>query len=262
MTDGCEGSAGLPARARRVAIAAYAAFSHAVEAGGATVLGLAEAPASPMLNRVVGLGVERPATEADLDAALAAIEPGVTFYVAVDPEARPPELGDWLAARGLEPSWGWMAFARDVATVPQAPTELELAEVADADAAAACARVAAAGYGLPEALEPVIAGARDAGWHYWIALEGDVPVATAALFVADGAGYLGLAATLAEHRGKGAQNALLAARIRRAGELGCDVVFTETGEHRDDRPSNSYRNILRAGFRELAVTANWLGRPA
>ncbi len=79
------------------------------------------------------------------------------------------------------------------------------------------------------------------------------------LYSADGVGYLGFAGTLPEHRGRGAQSALLAERIRRAGELGCDVLVTETGERRDDRPSNSYRNILRAGFAEVAVTANWLG---
>ncbi len=76
--------------------------------------------------------------------------------------------------------------------------------------------------------------------------------------MSDGAGYLGFAATLADHRRKGAQSALLAARIRRARELGCDVVLTETGELRDDLPGNSYRNILRAGFEEVAVTENWL----
>jgi GNAT superfamily N-acetyltransferase len=262
MTDGLADSAGLPARAARLSRAAYASFSHAVDAGGATVLTIAEAPASPMLNRIVGLGVERPAGEADVDAALAAIAPGVTFYVAVDPGARPPELGGWLAARGLEPSWGWMAFARGIEAVPAAGTTLELTEVDDADAAAAFARVVRTSYGLPEPTERAIAGARDAGWQCWVALDGDVPVGAAALFVAERAGYLGFAATLAEHRGKGAQNALLAARIRRAAELGCEVVFTETGERQEDRPSNSYRNILRAGFRELAVTANWLGRPA
>ena len=58
---------------------------------------------------------------------------------------------------------------------------------------------------------------------------------------------LGFAATLPEHRGKSGQNALLAARRRHAREAGCDVVVTETGELRDDRPSSSYRNILRAG---------------
>jgi hypothetical protein len=52
----------------------------------------------------------------------------------------------------------------------------------------------------------------------------------------------------------------LAERLRAAGHLGCDRAVTETGERSGDRPSNSYRNILRAGFEEVAVTANWLGR--
>ncbi|HEV2786041.1 MAG TPA: GNAT family N-acetyltransferase, partial [Solirubrobacteraceae bacterium] len=72
--------------------------------------------------------------------------------------------------------------------------------------------------------------------------------------------YLGFAGTLIEHRGKGAQTALLARRIQRARELGCQRLVTETGERKAGRPSNSYRNILRAGFTEVAVTANWLGR--
>ena len=76
-----------------------------------------------------------------------------------------------------------------------------------------------------------------------------------------GAAYLGFAATLPEHRGKGAQGALIAARIQRAGELGCATIVTETGERRDDGPGNSYRNILRFGFEERCVVPNWL-RPA
>ena len=53
----------------------------------------------------------------------------------------------------------------------------------------------------------------DLGWDCWLALDGDEPAAAAGLFVAEGVGYLGFAATLPEHRGKGGQNALLAARI-------------------------------------------------
>ena len=113
---------------------------------------------------------------------------------------------------------------------------------------------------MPEAVELPIAGAHDRGWRGWIALDGDEPVGAAGLFAADGVAYLGFAGTLPDHRGKGAQNALLATRIRSAAELGCDVVVTETGERRDDRPSSSHRNILRAGFTEVGVTANWLGR--
>lgn len=40
-----------------------------------------------------------------------------------------------------------------------------------------------------------------------------------------------------------------------------EELVTETGEWRDDRPSDSHRNILRSGFEERYVTANRL-RPA
>ncbi len=247
-------------REERIGLEASRAFSTAIEAGGATVLCVPEAPESPMLNRVVGLGADRPATESEVDAALAAIGPGVTYYAAVAPGARPAELPAWLRARGLSPGWGWMVFHRGVEDAPPAHTTLQVTEAVTSDERAAFARVVRVSYGLPEAVEATIASAPDGGWQCWLALAGDEPAGAAALFAADGAAYLGLAGTLPEHRDKGAQTALLAARIRRAAQLGCDVVVTETGERRDDRPSNSYRNILRAGFKELGVTENWIGR--
>lgn len=248
-------------RDERVTLQAYACLYPAVaEAGGATVLRSPSAPGSPMLNRIVGLGSEEPATEEALDAALAAMGDDVTCYVSVAPGARPAELVDWLRERGLEPGWGWMSFRRGVADVEPPRTTLRLVEVS-APQAEDFGRVVAAGYGLPEESIPWIAKAHERGWTCWLAHDGDEPAAAAALYVAEGAGYLGFAATLPEHRRKGAQSALLEARIRRAREWGCDSVLTETGEARDGRPGNSYRNILRAGFEEVAVTANWL-RPA
>ena len=246
-------------REERVALDAYRGLSVVTEAGGAIVLTTPGAPGSPMLNRIVGLGVDRPATEANVDEAIAAMPPDVTFYVAVAPGALPAELPQWLGARGLEPGWGWMSFRRGVGEPPRAQTALRLRRVESPEDAQAFARVQCAAYGLPEALVPVIAGAPEHGWECWLALDGAEPAGAGALFVAAGAAYLGFAATLPEHRGKGAQGALLAHRIRRAGELGCDLVLTETGERRDDRPSGSYRNILRAGFVEVGVTANFVG---
>lgn len=244
----------------RVMVEACRAFASAIDAPGATVLRVAGAPDSPMLNRVVGLGVERPATEADVDEALALVEPGVAFYVAVAATAQPPQLAQWLQARGLQPGWGWMTFRRGVGDPPAVRTDLSLVEVDGPAAAAAFARVVRMSYELPEAVDEAIAGVPDAGWRCWLALDGAQPVAAAGLYAAHGAAYLGLAGTLPGHRGKGAQNALLAARIRCAARLGCGVMLTETGERRVDRPSRSYRNILRAGFAEADVTANWLGR--
>jgi GNAT superfamily N-acetyltransferase len=249
-------------REERVAIESAAVFASVTGVAGATVMQSPEAPASPMLNRIVGLGVEAPATEAAVDEALAAVAAGVSFYVAVAPEARPADLPQWLGDRGLEPSWGWMSFRRGVEELPAPETALRLVEVRGPEDAAAFARVVRTSYGLPEAIEPRIAAARDRGWLCWVAYDGDDPAGAAGLYASDGVGYLGFAGTLPEHRGKGAQSALLSERIRRAAALGCDVLVTETGERSEGRPSNSYRNILRAGFTETAVTANWLGHRA
>ena len=51
---------------------------------------------------------------------------------------------------------------------------------------------------------------------------------------------------------------MLAARLRRAAELGAHTLVTETGEQMPDRPSNSYRNILRHGFQEQYLRPNWI----
>ena len=248
-------------RENRVSIAAYRClYPDAVDLGGVTVLRAEAAPGSPMLNQITGLGVDEPATEELLDEALAAMGGDVSCYVAVAPEARPAELTDWLGARGLEPGWGWMAFRRDLEPLTAPETSLRLARVGEQEAMD-FGRIVAAGYGLPDAVVPWAAQAHASGWECWLAVDGDEPAAAAGLYVEDGVGYLGFAATLPEHRGKGGQSALLAHRIERAHALHCDVLVTETGERRDDLPSNSYRNILRAGFQEVAVRANWL-RPS
>lgn len=250
-------------RDKRVTLQAFKClYPDVVEIGGATVLRSPSVPSSPMLNRIVGLGVDIPATEEALAAALAAMGGEATCYVAVSPDARPRELVDWLRASGLEPGWGWMSFRRGLYDPPATETSLRLVEVGPREAEA-FGRVVATGYGLPDAAVPWVAEAPARGWVCWLALDGDEPAAAAALYVSEEAGYLGFAATLEEHRRQGAQNALLEARIRRARASGCDVLLTETGERREGLPSNSYRNILRAGFEEVTVTANWLrmGRP-
>jgi len=245
-------------REARVSIAAYRClYPDAVELGGVTVLRAEAAPDSPMLNQITGLGVDEPATEEVLDEALAAMGDGVSCYVAVAPGARPEALTGWLADRGLEPGWGWMAFRRGLEPLPAPETSLRLVRVAESESHD-FGRIVAAGYGLPEEVVSWAGEAHAHGWECWLALDGDEPAAAAGLYVEDGVGYIGFAATLPEHRGKGGQSALLAHRIERARELGCDVLVTETGERRDDLPSNSYRNILRAGFQEVAVRANWL----
>ncbi len=111
---------------------------------------------------------------------------------------------------------------------------------------------------MPEWLLPIAANiVGRPGWSCYVAYDDSEPAGAGALFVHGGTGWLGFAATLPRFRGRGAQSAILATRIEAARTQGCSAVETETGELEDGRPSDSYRNIARAGFRELGVRANY-----
>jgi GNAT superfamily N-acetyltransferase len=232
-----------------------------VRAGGSRCFRIAEAPESPMLNRVVGLGVEREATDADVDETFVAMGE-TTFYVAISPSARPASLDAMLAARGLERGLGWTLFRRP--PLPPRPVETRLRVIeAGASEVDAWSRLVIDAYGLPDtALDWTrsIVGAE--GWQAWLALDGDEPAAAAGVWIGGDAAYFSFAATAAEHRGKGGQNALFVARIERALDRGCRTLVTETGEVQGDRPGPSYRNILRNGFIGDHVVAHRLRRRA
>jgi GNAT superfamily N-acetyltransferase len=208
---------------------------------------------SPMVNHVVGLPAS--AGDEDLDA-IAAFYGDIRHAVAVHPDEA--ALEPRLRERGYEPGYAWMKFGRGVEPPPERPTELRVAAAGPEDADA-FGRVVAEGYGMPEACAGLIASVVGrAGYHCFLAWDGERPTGAGALHAVEQSGWCGVAATLPEARGRGAQNALFAARIRRAAELGCTAVYTETGEQVDGRPAASYRNILRNGFRELYLRPNWL----
>jgi GNAT superfamily N-acetyltransferase len=242
----------------RIALEAYLPLygEDAVAIDGAVCLRAPHAPDSPMLNRVVGLGVGSEVAEGTLDRCLEAMT-DTAFYVAVAPSAD-PRLDALLEERGLVRGWGWMLFERGSDPPPRAETSLDVV-VADAGRSAAWAEIVTRAYELPDASRAVVAALPALpGWTAFLAVDGDDPAAAAAVWIRGDAAYFGFAATLPEHRGKGGQGALFAARIELAREAGCRTLVTETGELRDDRPSASYRNILRLGFEERHVVAHRL----
>jgi GNAT superfamily N-acetyltransferase len=237
------------------------AFADVIEAAGLPTPRVAGAVCcavpgsdSPTLNRAIALGLERPPSDAELDEIDVFFrEAGVRYSVPIAPDVE-ASLEPRLRERGFTTGYAWMKFSRGVEPAAMRETQLEIESTEDGDA---FSRVVAAAFGLPPELA---AGWRKIAprpdWHLFLARDDDEPVAAAALFVHAGVGWFGAAGTLPEHRGRGAQGALLAARIDRARELGADAVVTETGERLPDRPSNSYRNILRAGFAEAYLRPN------
>ena len=90
------------------------------------------------------------------------------------------------------------------------------------------------------------------GTHTFVAeLEGR-PVAAAALVMHGGVAILAGASTIPEFRGRGAQSALLATRLRAAADAGCDLAMMGALPG-----SASQRNAERAGFRIAYTRIKW-----
>lgn len=225
------------------------------ELGDALCLRLKPLPAVTMFNRALGLGIGQPATDQQVDEALDFLRE-VQAYVTLAPEAEPEDLGHRLAARGLALDRGWTKFSRPVTDPPEVGTELRVARDDDGDAFGEAAQ---RGFGVPEFFRDWLARlARRNGCSASSPSTATHPPPRARSSSAAGSAGSGIGATLPEHRGKGGQSALLAARINAAAEAGCEIVVTETGEPVDDMPNGSYRNIVRAGFEPVYVRRNYL----
>jgi GNAT superfamily N-acetyltransferase len=213
----------------------------------------------PMLNLILG------ATEPDaldpgrLDAAVEWVESKqVRAYVPVAPAAPTTEaVESWLRARDHEPGYAWMKFVRDAHPPRFATPDVEVVELASGEEAPFGA-IAAAGFGLPAWAGDFFAhlpGRKD--WRCYVARIDGESQACAAMLIDGDVAEFGVAATLEPARGRGCQLALLRRRIVDAAAAGCETLFVETGERVPNRPSTSYRNILRAGFEEAYLRPNW-----
>jgi GNAT superfamily N-acetyltransferase len=229
---------------------AYATFD------GITCTTVADLPRSRIFNHVFGLGRSTPATDEQLDR-IAEFYGEEAYFVALARDAAPDDLAARLEARGFEPDHAWTKFRRGVEPPSAVDTELRVEPIGP-QRARDFGRIVAAGFELPQFtgrwLAALFARPR---WTCFVAFAGDEPAAGGTLFVCRGVGWLSFAATLPEFRRRGAQTALLAARIRAAAELGCSMVVGEAGALEEGRESNSYRNIIRAGFEPVYDRPNY-----
>lgn len=151
----------------------------------------------------------------------------------------------------------WVKFTRDCTPARVFASSLAVRHLPRDHAEQAGGLVATA-FDLPDALGPWLGrlvGRRN--WNWFGAFEREDLVAVGALFAHGATGWLTLAATAARARGRGAQKALLAARIEHARSTGLRRLVTETGEVTAGRPDASHRNIERAGFAAAFTRPIW-----
>ena len=184
---------------------------------------------------------------------------GVSPYVSVPPGREDTAAAEaWLAGNGFVSAHSWMKFIRDPHP-PRfaAPGGVEVVELGD-PAQEPFGMIAATGFGMPAWAAAFFAGlpGRE-GWRCYVAIVDGEAQACGAMLIDDGVAAFGVGATLEPARRRGCQLALLHRRIVDAAEAGCRTLFVETGERVEDRPAGSYRNILRAGFKEAYLCPNW-----
>jgi hypothetical protein len=220
----------------------------------ATVFAMREAPLVEF-NRAIGIGVEQPATEEELDHVVAWMRTHANsaWALQIASIACTEPLLSWMRHNDLiADGTGLAKFQRGPSQVADQPlqTTFLIYDVEPRDAAGFGA-VVQAGFDAPPAFASWFSGlVGRPKWRIYLAYDGNDPVASGAMFIDRGWGWIGIDATLPAYRRRGAQAALLSRRIADGLAAGVEGFTAET-----DRPmvgheasQSSYRNFLRAGF--------------
>lgn len=221
--------------------------------GYATALGASDALRQ---NRVVGLGHRGRASARAVDDLIAfyAAAGVPRFSVMVSPGPQRAQVERWLEWRGFVRHGGDALLRRDARTpLAGSPTWLPVRR-ARANELVTVEAIFARAFAMPASRrEWSLAALRVPGIEHSLAFAGERPVAACSLSIQGAIGWLSGAATLTKWRRRGAQSALIAARVARARRAGCRWLGVETAEAHPGRPDGSRRNLLRLGFEQVAV---------
>ncbi len=230
---------------------------------GDVLVGVSTHDPSILINRALGLGTRQPPTPETIQSVVDTYRKANRgrFFFHVYPEMLKGGT-DWLTDAGLEKIRGWRKFYRDMRPPPERTTSLRLTKIGP-DQGADFGHIVASAFGMTPEAAPLLGGlAQDPNWHLFMTYDGDTPAGAGGLYVQGVVGFLEWGATHKDFRKRGSQGAVMSARIQQAIDLGCQVLFTETGESVEGDPQHSYSNILRFGFDEGPLRENWtLPRP-
>jgi len=211
-----------------------------------------------MMNRVLGLGYEQPAS-------VGQIEDIVEFYssrelpvgISLIPDAQPPEVVAWLQQKGFALQNSWAKMYRDDSPIEQRQTDFRIVELGQDDATQ-YSMAMCQGFELPAHCAPAFAAlGRVPGNHVFGVLDKKAIVAVSVLTVVNEIGHLNSMTTLKSHRGRGIQGALMAHHVDEGIRIGCKWFATETGLL-PGQANHSYNNMVRSGFQLAYERPNYV----
>ncbi len=209
----------------------------------------------PAFSRVVGL---RAGHEAQIEPLVSWYrEHGITPRFDMVPGHYDASLGRELARLGFFQSGFHVSVIGEPDVDASAKDQGVAERVTDALSMEAYLDAYVAGWGIPEKDQAqfkanVRPWLNQAGWLLYVGRANGEPAAAATLYLHDAVGYLADATTHPSFRRQGFQSALLRRRMRDAGALGADTIFSGATPF-----STSHRNMERAGLRVHFVRSLW-----
>ncbi|MFD0138684.1 GNAT family N-acetyltransferase [Streptomyces sp. NPDC127159] len=236
--------------------------------GGGVVLAMRDDP-SDYWSKALGFGFDEPVT-------LSLMEQVIAFYrernirmatIQLAPSTIPEDWPAICEKLGIERGEIIRKLATDIDTAVKASSSATLDDGLTVgpvalDEAAEWAAVVPPAMGMPaRGMEKMAAASVGLpGWHPFAVREAGAIVATATLRTRQKVGSLFAGCTLPAARGRGAQSALIAARIRAARDAGCRLLVVETFDEPAGTHNSSYHNLVRAGFTLRYSRQNWVWR--
>jgi hypothetical protein len=231
-----------------------------VEVSGTATATLVPLLGTPFFNRVIGFGAARPVGKEEFDALLAMLEKNGarSCMLPLCPAALPAGIPSWLESAGFSPGETWVKLIRGDAKPESVETALWIEEIGSGQGKEFASLVIDV-FGMSTDFLPLIQGiVGKPAWKCYMAFSGDEPAAAAAMYVEQGAAWLGFAVTKEAYRSHGAQSALITRRIMDGIKAGCRRFVTETVADLPDKPCQSKRNMLRIGFKAAYERPNWI----
>jgi GNAT superfamily N-acetyltransferase len=186
------------------------------------------------INRVVALGVRSPARTEELRVirSFYDVHNQRNFRIEVSPLARPSDLPGRITARGLAcEGRGTFKMWRKVDRPPAVAPGIEVRRLGlhDTDAITALNVAAWGAWSMPVSMKDWFgATVGNDGVRHYGAFDAERLVATGALFIGDGLGWLGFDATHPRYQGQKLRQAVSSVRMAEAAAEGCQIVHAES----------------------------------
>jgi GrpB-like predicted nucleotidyltransferase (UPF0157 family) len=215
-----------------------------------------------IVNRIIGLGIHKQANKRLLEKAFNFYKPFKNIFgIQISPQASPENLGNILIEKGMVLKSYWNKFYRTTEPVIIPDTELEIIEINNKHKKD-FSEVVTTVFEIPVSLKGIFEGiVVKHNWYHHMAYDKNKPVAAGSMYVYGDTAWFGIATTLSEYRGRGAQSSIIARRINKAHELGCKWISVETAGHSDEWPNPSFLNLLKYGFNFMYQRPNFVHEP-